>query len=115
MDKSRHQELINEKNQAYKSCCQSKNNTFSVHQFKLHQSKSNSQIEKSKFNYYAGLSKKLSDPMTSLKSCESILKTLLNNKKIPCIPPLLQDDKFITNFKEKVEIFKFFLQNNVIL
>ena len=68
MDKSRHQELINEKNQAFKSYCQSKNNIFSVHQFKLCQSKLNSQIKKSKFNYYARLSKKLSNPMTSLKS-----------------------------------------------
>ena len=43
--------------------------------------------------------------MTSPKSYSSILKTFLNNKKIPCIPPLLHDDKFITNFKDKAEIF----------
>ena len=46
--------------------------------------------------------------MTSPKSYWSILKTFLNNKKIPCIPQLLQDDKFITNFKEKAEIFNHF-------
>ena len=61
-------------------------------------SKLNSLIKKSKFNYYARLSKKSSDPMTSLKSYWSISKTFLNNKKIPCIPPLLHHDKFITNF-----------------
>ena len=36
------------------------------------------------------------------------LKKFLNNKKIPCIPPLLHNDKFMTNFKEMVEIFNFF-------
>ena len=46
--------------------------------------------------------------MTSPKSYWSILKTFLNNKKIPCIPPLLHDHKFISNFKEKAEIFNNF-------
>ena len=43
--------------------------------------------------------------MTSLKSYWSILKTFLNNKKTPFIPPLLHDDKLITNFKNKAEMF----------
>ena len=101
-------ELIHDKNQAYKSYRQNKNNIFFVHQFELLQSKLNSLIEKSKPNYYTRLSKKLSGPMTSPKSYWSILKTFLNNKEIPCIPPLLHDDKFITNFKEKAEIFNNF-------
>ena len=101
-------ELIHEKSQAYKSYGQNDNNIFSDHQFELFQPKLNSLIEKSKSNYYTRLSKTLSDPMTAPKSYWSILKTLLNNKKIPRIPPLLQDDKFITNFKEKAEIFNNF-------
>ena len=108
-------ELIHEKNQAYKSYCQNKNNICFVHQFELLQSKLNSLIEKSKLNYHARLSKKLSDPMTSLKSYWCILKAFLNNKKIPCIPPLLNDDKLITNFKEMTEIFNKVLLNNVLL
>ena len=101
-------ELIHEKNQAYMSYSQNKKNIFSVHQFELLQSKLNSLIEKSKSNYYARLSKKLSDPMTSPKSYWSRLKTFLSNKKIPCILPLLRDGKFITNFKQKAEIFNSF-------
>ena len=46
--------------------------------------------------------------MTSLISYWSILKSFLNNKKIPFIPPLLHDYKFITNFKEKSELFNDF-------
>ena len=52
--------------------------------------------------------------MTSRKYYWSILKTFLNNKKILVIPPILHDNKFITNFKEKAEI-TIFLQNNVLL
>ena len=33
------------------------------------------------------------------------MKTFLNDKKIPCIPPPLQQDKFVTDFKEKANIF----------
>ena len=46
--------------------------------------------------------------MTSPKSYSSILKTFFNNKIIPCIPQLLHDDNFITNLKEKAEIFNNF-------
>ena len=46
--------------------------------------------------------------MTSPISYWSILKPFLNNKKIPFIPRLLHDYKFITNFKEKAELFNDF-------
>ena len=82
-----------------------KNNTFCFHQFEFLQSKLNFLIEKSEWNYYPRLSKNSSDPMTSPKPYWSILKTFLNNKKIPYILPLLRDDTFIINFKEKAEIF----------
>ena len=65
-------------------------------------------IEHCQEKYYLRISKKLMNPMTSLKTYWSILKALLNNKKIPCIPPLLQDDKYITYFKKKAELFNLF-------
>ena len=46
--------------------------------------------------------------MTSRKYYWSILKTFLNNKKILVIPPILHDNKFITNFKKKAETFNNF-------
>ena len=48
---------------------------------------------------------KLMDPTTSAKTYWSILKRCLNDKKIPCIPRLFHDNKFITDFKEKAELF----------
>ena len=33
------------------------------------------------------------------------LKSFHNNKKIPCIPPIFHENRFVTNFKEKAELF----------
>ena len=72
-------------------------------------------IEDSKQTYYSKLSSKLANPATSSKTYWSILKTFLNNKKIPCIPPLFHENKFITNFKEKAELFNTFFANQCTL
>ena len=65
------------------------------------------------------LSTQLANPSASSKSCWSILKTFVNGKKISVIPPLLVNDKFVTNFLEKANLFNEFfskqcqpLQNN---
>ena len=42
------------------------------------------------------------------KAYWSLLKSFLNNKKIPLIPPLFQENRFITDFKEKAELFNSF-------
>ena len=71
--------------------------------------------ENSKQRYYSKLSSKLANPATSLKTYWSIFKTFLNNKKIPCIPPLFYENKFITNFKEKAKLFNTFFANQCTL
>ena len=48
------------------------------------------------------------DSATSAKTYWSILKTLLNNKKIPCIPPLFLEGQYVTDFKKKAELFDSF-------
>ena len=48
------------------------------------------------------------DPTTSPKPYSSILETVLNNKKIPCIPPIYHNNNYITDFKEKAQIFNNF-------
>ena len=51
------------------------------------------------------------DPITSSKAYWSILKTVLNNTTIPCIPPIYHNKNYITNFKENAQIFNnFFAQ-----
>ena len=72
------------------------------------QNELNSIIESNKQKYYSRLSKKLVDPMTSTKSNWSNLKMFLNNEKIPFIPPLSHQNKYVTDFNGKAEIFNSF-------
>ena len=97
--------LMLEKNLAFKSYCYSNKSMFFFEKFKAFQHQLNMSIEELKEKYYTKLSSRLADPLTSPKTYWSILKTFLNNKKIPCIPPLFLENKFITDFKEKAELF----------
>ena len=103
--------LMVEKNLAFKSYCYSNKSMFLFEKFKALQYQLNISIEESKGKYYTKLSSRLADPLTSPKTYWSILKTFLNNKKIPCIPPLFHENKFIIDFKEKAELFNHFFVN----
>ena len=65
-------------------------------------------IEKSKEQLYSRISTKLMDPTISPKAYWLILKTSLNNKKIPGIPPSYHKNNYIADFKEKTQIFNDF-------
>ena len=65
---------------------------------------------------------KLNNPLLQAKTYWSILKTIYNDKKIPLIPLLLIDDKFVTDIQAKANIFNTFfvdqctpLKNNSVL
>ena len=75
-------QLIQEKNNTYKSYILSDKNPQIFERVKSLQNQLKCSIEGSKKNYYLRISKKLMDPATSAKTYWSILKTLLNNKKI---------------------------------
>ena len=76
--------------------------------FKNSQNHLNQSIQIAKQNYVNKIDQRLVDPNTSSKCYWSLLKTLLNEKKIPCIPPLFRGDKYIVDFQEKSEIFNSF-------
>ena len=58
--------------------------------------------------YYERLANKLNDPNTSVKAYWSIIKTLFNGKKVPVISPILVNNKLVTNFKDKANVFNDF-------
>ena len=68
-------------------------------------SENSSYISKCKNDYFVRLGKKLGGPSRSIKSYWAILRTLWNGKKVPNIPPLLVNNKIITEFEAKVNIF----------
>ena len=51
---------------------------------------------------------KLSNPETSSKAYWSILKTFVNDQKISIIPPLYHNGNFLSDFRQKAELFNSF-------
>ena len=71
----------------------------------------NELISLTKTLYYENLAKKLNNSLLQAKTYWSILKAFYNDKKIPLIPPLLIEDKFVTDIQTKANIFnKFFAE-----
>ena len=65
-------------------------------------------IRSSKGKFCFKLSTELANPSPSSKTYWSILKTFVNGRKILIIPPLLDNDKFSTNFLEKAHLLNEF-------
>ena len=100
--------LIKDKNIFYKSHTANQNSTDKKEAIKTLQNKLTSTIENAKSEYYSKLSIKLLNPKTSSKAYWSILKSFVNDKKIPIIPPLYHNGNFITDFCQKAELFNSF-------
>ena len=100
--------LNHAKDNFYKKFVCKSNNMYHLCAFKNLQNHLNQSIQIAKQNYVNKIAQRLGDPNTSSKCYWSLLKTLLNGKKIPCIPPLFHGDKFIVDFLEKSEIFNSF-------
>ena len=58
--------------------------------------------------YHECLADKLNGSKTAPKTYWAILKTFVNGSKIPLIPPLLVDDKLLTDFLDKANLFNNF-------
>ena len=65
-------------------------------------------IDDSKQKYFLSLTQKLNTIQKSIKAYWALLKIFLNNRKIPVIPPLFYNNKFVTDFKEKARLFNSF-------
>ena len=65
-------------------------------------------IGNAKEKYLRDLGEKLANPTTGQRSYWKILNKFLNKCKIPRIPPLFEQDKFITDCKERAPLFNNF-------
>ena len=73
-------------------------------------------INIAKQNYLSNLGNQLNDPATGPKAYWKVLNKLLNKSNIPIIPPILYNNKFITIFAEKSNLFnKYFVNQCKIL
>ena len=78
--------LIRAKDNFYKKFVNKSNNMNQLYAFKNLQNHLNPSIPKAKQNYVNKIAQRLGDPNISSKCYWSLLKILLNEKKIPCIP-----------------------------
>ena len=65
-------------------------------------------VEKAKTDYLKNLGNKLKDPNTSQKSYWKIINKVMNKSRAPKIPPVLVNNVFILNLKEKAKQFNDF-------
>ena len=65
-------------------------------------------ISSSKLKYHERLANKLNDSKKVPNIYMVILKTFVNGSKIPLIPPLLVDNKLVTDFLDKANLFNNF-------
>ena len=65
-------------------------------------------ILKRKEKYYHHLSFKLKNPNTSTKAYWSILKSFYNDTKVSLVPPLLVNNKIVSDFTKKATLFNDF-------
>ena len=93
------------KNKEHKKYINNKSNFLLLQNINNLQAQIRTLIDISKEKYFSRISQKLESTSINTKCYWSLLKTFLNNKKIPCIPPLYHDDKFVCDFKEKSKIF----------
>ena len=102
---SKIKKVIHEKNKEHKKYINNKSNFLLLQNINNLQAHIKTLIDVSKQKYFSRISQKLESTSINTKCYWSLLKTFLNNKKIPCIPPLYHDDKFVCDFKEKSKIF----------
>ena len=103
--------LIQQKNATYKIYRHNKDNPDLIYRLQFLQERLSTSIQSSKERYYARIANRLSNTQKSTKTYWSLLKIFLNNKKIPLIPPLFHENRFITDFTEKAEFFNSFFSN----
>ena len=68
-------------------------------------------VRDAKENYLKSLGEKLENPQSGIKAYWAALKKLINGNKVSIIPPLIVNNDFITDIKQKCSIFNNFFAN----
>ena len=90
------------KNKEHKKYINNKSNILLLENINNLQAHIKTFIDVRKQKYFSQISQKLESTSINTKCYWSLLKAFLNNKKIPCIPPLYHDDLYAI-LKRKVK------------
>ena len=88
-------QLIQEKNETYRRYISNDKNPRTFHKLKYLRNQRKNLVEYSQEKYYLLISKKKN------QKSKINIKNIVKQQKNPCIPPLLQDSKYATVFKNK--------------
>ena len=72
----------------------------------------NTKIEHGKRKYFENIPHGLSNKNLNLKKYCSLLKIILNGRKMSCIPPVYHNEKFVSDMKKKCDLFNSYLQDS---
>ena len=100
--------LINEKLRTYNAYRKNIGNSQLRKNLSSLQQRLRDLIDDSKQKYFLRLTQKLNTIQKSTKANWALLNVFLNNRKIPVIPPLFDNNKFVTDFKKEAELFHSF-------
>ena len=98
--------MINYKNVIYEKLIHHNDSNLKLH-LRYFQYLFHTKIKQAERKYFQNISLKLSNKNVSPKKYWSLLKIILNGKKIPCITSIYHNDKFVSNIKKKCELFIF--------
>ena len=97
--------LLREKEKNYKTFVKNEFKQEDKAKLKSKQRECSKDISEAKEGYLIKEGGKLNDPLLGPKKYWALLNTFLNKKKIPLIPPILEDNVFITDAKLKADLF----------
>ena len=102
-------DLIFQKERAYEMYLLNQSDQYYYQNFQQAKENLCNLLQSKKNDYYKGISYKLSDARSSPKCYWSLLKTVSNGRKVPCIPPIFNEyNEFVIDFIEKSKIFNNF-------
>ena len=99
---------IKRNSRVYRKCVKRGRNTNDLNS-------TNKFIKEAKLAYYTNLGIKLSDPETGQKHFWTAYKRIANKKRNTNIPPIIDDDIFISNFKKKADLFNDYFAKQCII
>ena len=107
-------ETVNEKLRTYNAYRKNIGNSQLRKNFSSLQQRLRDLIDDSNQKFYLRLTQKLNTIQKSTKAYLALLKNFLNSFKIPVIPPLFRNNKFVTDFKKKLNFLIPFSQSNAL-
>ena len=106
---------IKRNSRVYRKCVKRGRNTNDLDNVRELHNSTNKFIKEAKLAYYIYLGIKLSDPESGQKHFWTAYKRIANKKRNTNIPPIIDEDIFISNFKKKADLFNDYFANQCII